>query len=104
MVYAANYWLNMFPRADGISNILSPRALITGMSADYNCHCCLEFGDYVQTHKQHDNSMNPRTIGAIALCPTGNAQGGYLYLGLTTGKVINCLHWNNLPMPNEVID
>ena len=104
MVYAANYWLNMFPKADGISDMLCPHALVTGMSADYNCHCHLEFGDYVQTHEQHDNSMNPRTIGAITLHPTGNTQGGYFFLGLTTGKVINCLHWNNLPMPNEVID
>ena len=75
-----------------------------GMSTDYSHHCHLEFGDYVQTHEQHDNSMNLRTIGAIALCQTGNAQGGYFFLSLTTGKVINCLHWTSLPMPNEVID
>ena len=101
MVYAMNYWLSMFPWADGISDTVSPQALVTSMSADYNHHCHLEFGDYMQTHEQHNNSMSPGTIGAIALHPIGNAQGGYFLL---TGKVINCLHWNNLPMPNEVID
>ena len=104
MVYATNYWLNMFPRADGISDMLSPKVLMTGISADYNCHCHLEFSDNVQTHEQHDNSMKPRTIGAIALCPTGNAQEGYFFLSLTTRNVINCLYWTSLPMPNEVID
>ena len=94
----------MFPRPDGISDMLSPQALMTGMSGDYNHHCHLEFGDYVQSHEQHDNSMNLRTIGAIALCPTGNAQGGYFFLSLTTGKVINCLHSTSLPMLKEVID
>ena len=44
------------------------------------------------------------TIGAIALCPTGNAQGGYFFFSLTTGRVLNRGRWTSLPMPNEVID
>ena len=67
LVYAANYWLNMFPRKGGVSKTLSPRTLLTGQSWSYTTHCKLEFGDYVQTHKAHDNSMATRTIGAIAL-------------------------------------
>ena len=87
--FASNCWLNMFPQSNGILSTLSPRALVTGTAADYNHHCHLEFRDYVQTHEQHDNSMNPQTIGAIALRLTGNAQGGYFFFSLTTGKVIN---------------
>ena len=104
MVYAANYWINMFPRKGGISKTLSPRALLTGQSWSYTMHCKLEFGDYVQTHEDHDNSMAARTIGAIALRPTGNAQGGYFFFSLTTGRVLNRGRWTSLPMPNEVID
>ena len=104
MVYAANYWINMFPRKGGISKTLSPRALLTGQSWSYTTHCKLEFGDYVQTHEEHDNSMAARTIGAIALCPTGNAQGGYFFFSLTTGRVLNRGRWTSLPIPNEVID
>ena len=70
----------------------------------YNRHCRLEFGEYVQTHEEHDNSLNPRTIGALALRPTGNVQGGYLFFSLTTGKVINRMHWTPIPMPKEVIE
>ena len=60
----------------------------------YNRHSRLEFGEYVQTHEEHDNSLNPCTIGALALRPTGNVQGGYFFFSLTTGKV----------MPKEVIE
>ena len=104
MVYAANYWLNMFPRQGGVSKTLSPRALLTGKTWSYTTHCKLEFGDYVQTHEEHDNSMAARTIGAIALRPTGNTQGGYFFYSLTTGRVLNRGRWTSLPMPNEVID
>ena len=44
------------------------------------------------------------TIGALALRPTGNVQGGYFFLSLTTGKVINHMRWTRIPMPKEVID
>ena len=36
--------------------------------------------------------------------PTGNVQGGYFFLSLSTGKVINCMRWTRIPMPKEVID
>ena len=104
MVYATNYWLNMFPRKGGVSKTLSPRTLLTGQSWSYTTHCKLEFGDYVQTHEEHNNSMATRTIGAIALRPTGNSQGGYFFFSLATGRVLNRGRWTSLPMPNEVID
>ena len=104
MVYAANYCLNMFPRPGGMSKTLSPRTLLTGQSWSYTTHCKLEFDNYVQTHKEHDNSMATRTIGAIALRPTGNTQGGYFFFSLSTGRVLNRGRWTSLPMPNEVID
>ena len=77
MAKSAVFWLNSFPRANGISKSTSPRTMITGQTVDYNRHCRHEFGQYVQTHEQHDNSMSPRTVGALAMCPTGNAQGNY---------------------------
>ena len=104
IVYAANYWLNMFPRKGGVSKTLSPRALLTGQTWSYTTHCKLEFGDYVQTHEEHDNSMAARTTGAIALRPTGTTQGGYFFFSLTIGRVLNRGRWTSLPMPNEVID
>jgi len=57
MVMASMFWLNMFPPIDGVSDKLSSRAIVTGMTFDYNAHCHVEFGAYVQTHKEHDNTM-----------------------------------------------
>ena len=77
MIYASIFWLNMFPAHDGISDTLSPWTLMTGYDLDYHKHCRLQFRSYVQTHEEHhDNSMHSCTTGAIALCPTGNHQGG----------------------------
>ena len=98
----ACYWLNAFPASQGISNTLSPRTLVTGEMIDFNRHCKFEFGQYVQTHEQHSNSMSPRTVGAIALRPTGNRQGGYYFMSLVTGRIINRNHATIVPMPEGI--
>ena len=98
------FWLNAFPHCDGISQTLSPREIVTRMSVDFTKHCKVEFGSYVQTHEHSDNSMNDRTIGAIALRPSGNAQGGHYFLSLNTGLRIHRHKWTPLPMPNEVTE
>ncbi len=48
--------------------------------------------------------MLPRTTGAIALRPTGNVQGGYYFLSLTTGKRLSRFAWTALPMPDDAIN
>ena len=104
MVHNSNFWLNVFPAKPGASGDLNPRELITGCEIDYNKHCQLEFGEFVQAHEEHDNSMAARTAGALALCPAGNAQGGHLFYSLNTGRVFNLKRWTALPMPADVID
>jgi hypothetical protein len=103
MAKHAVYWLNAFPHPNGVSNTLSPRTIVTGQTVDFTRHCRYEFGQYVQTHEQHDNSMAPRTIGALAMRPTGNAQGNYYFFSLSTGRIINRAHATKLPMPDDVI-
>jgi len=83
---------------------MSPRAIMMGKRITYDKHCKLEFGTYVQTHKKHNNSMDSRTSGAIALRPSGNEQGGHYFLSLHTGKRILRNNWTTLPMPNDVVD
>jgi hypothetical protein len=89
MVFYSNFWLNSFPANDGVSETLSPRELVVGAKIDDVKHCKLEFGSYVQTHEQHDNSMATRTVGAIAMRPSGNEQGGYSFFSLSTGHILN---------------
>ena len=58
----------------------------------------------MQTHEEHDNSMSPCTVGALALHPTGNAQGSFYFMSLSTGRVLNQIRGTALPMPDDVID
>ncbi len=93
----------MFALQGGLSLIQSPSEIILNRKLDFNTHCKVELGNYVQTYKEHDNSMATRTIGAIAPRPTGNIQGGYNFVRLNTGRRINRKDWTSLPMPKEVI-
>jgi hypothetical protein len=47
--------------------------------------------------------MLPRTTGAIALHPTGNAQGGQYFYSLTTGRRLRLNHLKVLPMSADVV-
>jgi len=104
MVYNCVFWLNSFPHKDGVHDTLSPRAIMTGQKIQYDKHCKVEFGTYVQVHEKHNNSMESRTSGAIALRPSGNEQGEHYFLSLHTGKRVLRNHWTVLPMPNDVVD
>lgn len=99
MCFSANYWLNIFPSRNGVSTTLSPAAIVTGRMLDDRCHCRMPFGAYVQTHEEHDNTLVPRTRGALACWPSGNAQGGYRFYCLHTGRIIKRNHWTEVPLP-----
>lgn len=103
LVKTAVFWLNAFPVQDGVSSLHSPRYLMTGYEIDYKRHVHLEVGEYVQTHENHNNDMQPWAIGAICLGPTGNRQGGHYFLSLVTGDVIARYAWTPLPMPQDAI-
>ena len=102
-VYDSISWLNAFPPRNYIHPVYSPRVLLTGIQVDYKKHCLLEFGAYVHVHEETNNTMRARTIAALALRPTGNWQGGYYFLSLSTGKRITRRRWTELPMSDTAI-
>ena len=104
LVGNAIFWLNAFPHPDGVSQTLSPRYIMTGKHIDYKKHVRLEFGAYVQTHEDHNNDMQRRTVGAICLGPSGNEQGGHYFMSLSTGQRLHRDRWTALPMPQDVIN
>ena len=53
------------------------------------------FDDHTPT-----NTPAARSIGAIALDPTGNVQGAYNFLSLATGARISRHRWTELPIPD----
>ena len=61
MTKTAVFWLNTFPVMGGASQDLSPCTILMCQQVDYKCHCCFQFREYVQTHEEHNNSMNPRS-------------------------------------------
>lgn len=106
LIIHAVLWINMFPHADGVSAILSPRTIVTGATADYQVHCRVPIGAYCETHDEPkiSNTEMSRTTPAIALFPTGNAQGAYYFLSLVTGKRISRRNWTELPIPDDAIE
>ena len=74
---------------------------MTGKHLDYNKHVRAEFGEYVQTHEEHDSEMHERTIGAVCLGPYGNQQGGHYFMSLVTGVRLVRSRWTPLPLPRD---
>jgi hypothetical protein len=97
--------LNQFPWKYGISETLSPSAIVTGAATPDYSAMRVEFGSYVQVFDDHDpiNTPRARTLGAIALNPTGNFQGDYFFMSLSTGRKISCHNWTPLPITDTAI-
>ena len=97
--------LNFFPPKGGVSDVLSPKTIMSGETLDYKKHLCLQFGQYCQVHEEQEprNGQTARTKGAISLGPSGNLQGGYKFMALDTGAKIVRRSWDVIPMPDIVI-
>jgi hypothetical protein len=84
--------LNQFPHKHGISTTMSTATIVLGVGGpDYNT-MRVEFGAYVQVFEDINPTNTPRarSLGAIALNPTGNAQGSYNFMSFNTAG-LNCL-------------
>jgi hypothetical protein len=84
----------------------SPREAFTGKVVDYNKHLKVGFGDCVEAYAEDliTNTLKPRSVTSIALCPTGNVRGSWYLLNLESGRVITRDNFKVLPMPQAVIE
>ena len=98
------FWMNATPRSPSVVGNLSSRQIVNGLNIDYAKHFRLQSDEYDQAHEAHDNTMQERTTGAIALRPTDNAQGSYFFMSLTTGGRPNRQIFTPLPLPQDVIN
>ena len=98
-------WLNMFPPMGGISTYYSPLAILMGRILDYEKHCKIPFGSYVQAIQENNptNTLKPRTLGCIFLRPRISDHVNYELMNLTTGKLITRRKVMVIPMTEEVI-
>ena len=71
--------LSQFPWPHNISATMSPNGIVTGATVPDYTRMRIEFGTYVQLFedKTPSNTLKSRSVGAIALSPTGNAHGDY---------------------------
>eukprot|EP01040_Poterioochromonas_malhamensis_P015176 gene15176-16944_t len=98
--------INLVPtstlRRDGVS----PRESFMGRRADVKVDARIAFGTYVQVHTFAEpiNSMAPRTEAAIALEPTGNANGSVLFWTPRSNKIVTRSEWpgGEMPMPEDL--
>ena len=80
--------LNILPTKGGIYDTLSPKTIMSGDILEYKKHLSLQIGQYCQVHEEYapHNSHNLRTKGTIFLGTSGNLQGGFKFMALSTGK------------------
>lgn len=97
--------LNYFPAKGGISPYFSPYTILTGKTIDYNKHCQMSFGAYVQANNEPSptNTNAPRTIDCIYLRPFPNSQGGHELMDLRSGRVITRRRITEIPVTELVI-
>ena len=100
------FWINAVPRKSGVSNDLGPGTIFDSIEPDYNLYCKVYLGTYCQDHEETvpTNTNAPRTIDAICFGPSGNLQGGYELLSLSTSRIVKHISFTELPMPTEVVD
>jgi hypothetical protein len=105
IVKQAAMMLNLLPHPDGVSHVLSPRTIVTGLQADFTTHCRVPIGAYCEVHDEPNptNTETERTTTAIALGPTNNLQGSYYFMSLQTGKQISRRRWTEKPATPAVI-
>jgi hypothetical protein len=105
MVFYLVKLLNYFPAKGGVSEIYGPKTIMSGKIINFK-KFPLPFGTYCQVHEEKlpRNSLADKTLGAISLGPSRNAQGGHKFFTLNTSRVITCRSWDVIPMPKSVVD
>ena len=105
LIYFVVMWLNGGPNKNGISQVYSPREIVTGKTLEYRLRFKANFGQYVHAHIDPDKTsgMQSRTFSGIYLGPTGNMQGTVKVLDLNTGKVKKPKTFTEVQMPDSVM-
>jgi hypothetical protein len=97
--------LNLFPAKGGISLYFSLRTILGLPVLDYDKHCAVPFGAYVQANHETNqtNSNAARTLDAIYLRPAVNMQGGHELYDLNSNRVITRARVTQIPVTDVVI-
>jgi hypothetical protein len=99
--------VNLFPSVLDMDK-RSPRERLTGVRPSLKSYRDLAFGDYCHvsaelTPAERRATTHARTVGAIAIGPTFNANGSWNFISLESGRVLRRTWWKLLPTPDDVI-
>ena len=92
-----------FPSKNGVSDTMSPAAMVDGKNKLDMGMKMLEFGSYAMVYVGTKNNTKQRSVPAIALLPSNNA-GGFFFMSLYTGKKLHAYVWKELPIDENVIE
>ena len=84
----------------------SPYELFTGKKVDYQKQLRISIGDYAEyknPNRKPINNMKSRTDPCIALLPTLNEQGTYIFFDLRSHRIVRRDKWIELPFPEDII-
>lgn len=96
-------WINAFPRKGSISDTYIPTNVLKGKQNPDAERDRIPFGVYAQVYTGANNTMNPRTIPAIALLESSQLDGMY-FMSLTNGENFQSKKWEQLPINDNIIE
>jgi hypothetical protein len=86
------------------SSLVSPLENFIGRKINCKVDLRVAFGDYCQiSSPDADNSLAPRTSGAIALLPSHNLRGSVTFFDLNTLRVVKRDNFKVLPITQDII-
>jgi len=106
LIYFVVLCLNSVPSALGISQVHSPREIVTWRGLDFNKHFKHQFGTYVEAHEDPviTNTNRSCTYPGVYIGTTGNIQGTPKVFDIKTGKVKKPRSVTAFNVPDRVID
>ncbi len=80
----------------------------TGVKPDFRTEFGLAFGDYVEAYNpraagRSNNVNTPRTEPCIALYPSANRNGSWVFYNLSTKTYVRRSRWQRLPVSQTII-
>ena len=66
----------------------------------------MSYGDYAEVYAANSvkNNNEERTTSSIALYPSSNTQSGWMFMSLSTGRILHRRQWKRLSINDKIID
>jgi hypothetical protein len=87
--------------------VASPRVKFTGRKPNFRSELGLAYGDYCEVYVPNVVSKNvdaPRTEPCIALYPSGNANGSWVFLNIKSKRRVRRTNWTKMVTTDLIID